>query len=528
MRCLLTLGSGLALLTLVAGSGAAQEPSPSAAPTAAQEPPPSATVDAPPATAAPVPPEDPAAAALRKRISELPSPTSDEERNEYAALSAYYTARGHAPLWRESSGLNAKAPAAVAEIKNAADWGLDPADFTLPDTTAAKTGGGTPEDSASAELGLTLTVLKYARFARGGRIVAPPESLSSQLDRRPQFIKPELVLEGVAGAGDMGAYLRGLHPQHPQFERLRQKYLAARGPAAKKLRTNMEMWRWMPAGMGDLHIEANVPEFMLRVVKSGAVVHTERIVAGETGKQTAIFSRPMRHIVLRPKWRVPESIKVRELWPSLRRGGGYMRAYGLELETKDGRPLDWRAIDWMKADIRDYEVVQPPGRKSVLGVVKFSFPSQHTIYMHDTPDLWMFNRGRRTLSHGCLRLRDPVKVAEIILGAEKGWDRAKIDELIKSGPLNNEIALDRTTRMHLMYFTAWVDDAGTLKSFPDVYGHERRVTQALDGKWTEIAKGPDHLAPVKPDFSRPVRAARRVPKEQSAGDILNSALGGIF
>ena len=67
-----------------------------------------------------------------------------------------------------------------------------------------------------------------------------------------------------------------------------------------------------------------------------------------------------------------------------------MRQYGLEVETKDGKPLDWRTMDWSKADIRNYEVVQPPGRKSVLGVVKFSFPSQHTIFMHDTPDKWMF------------------------------------------------------------------------------------------------------------------------------------------
>ncbi len=126
-----------------------------------------------------------------------------------------------------------------------------------------------------------------------------------------------------------------------------------------------------------------------------------------------------------------------------------MRQYGLEVETKDGKPLDYRTMDWPKTDIRNYEVVQPPGRKSVLGVVKFSFPSQHTIFMHDTPDKWMFNSAQRTLSHGCLGLRNPVRMAELILAEDKGWDAGKIAELIRSGPLNNEVVMDKKIRMHI-------------------------------------------------------------------------------
>jgi murein L,D-transpeptidase YcbB/YkuD len=372
-------------------------------------------------------------------------------------------------------------------------------------------------------------VLEYARFARGGRIISPPELLNSHLDRRPQLVKPDEVLNGVASAEDAGAYLSGLNPRHPQFERLRQKYLASRkGSAeARKLLANMEMWRWMAADMGDLYVLANVPEFMLRVVKGGAVVWSERIVAGETGKQTSIFTRRLKHIVFRPMWRVPESIKVRELWPSLRHGGGLMRQYGLEIETKDGRRLDWRSIDWSKADIRDYEVVQPPGAKSVMGLVKFSFPSQHTIFMHDTPDKWMFNAAQRTLSHGCLRVRNPLRLAEVLLAEDKGWDGAKIAELARSGPLNNEVAIERAIPIHLVYFTAWVDDGGRLQSFRDVYGHERRVTQALEGRWTEIDKGRDHLAPVEPvAASAPV--AQRTPKEKTFVDQLSEVISGGF
>ena len=103
-----------------------------------------------------------------------------------------------------------------------------------------------------------------------------------------------------------------------------------------------------------------------------------------------------------------------ELWPNLIRGGGMMRQYALQIQTKDGNNVDYRKINWATTDIRNYEVIQPPGPKSVLGHVKFSFPSQHTIYMHDTPDKWMFRPAQRTLSHGCLRV--PVPDAASIFG----------------------------------------------------------------------------------------------------------------
>jgi murein L,D-transpeptidase YcbB/YkuD len=487
-------------------------------------------------------PADPVAAALQKKISGLPAEGSDEEIKERSALAELYSVRGFAPLWVTSKGLTEKGAGAVLEIKGADAWGLEASAFTLPELGAQNEGASDvpPDAAADAELTLSLAVLKYARFARGGRIMKPVEDLNSHLDRVPQLIEPKEVMEGAVAATDMAAYLRGLHPQQPQFELLRQKYLASRGGVqeggklgpmkadSKKLIANMEMWRWMWPNMGDLYVLANVPEFMLHVVKDGKVVFTEKIVAGEVGKQTSIFTRTLKHIVFRPKWRVPESIKVKELWPSLLRGGGLMKQYGLEVETKDGKPRDWRTMDWANEDIRNYEVLQAPGRKSVLGVVKFSFPSQHTIYMHDTPDRYMFAASQRTLSHGCLRLRNPVKLAELLLSEDKGWSATKIDDLIKNGPLNNEIAIERKIPMHIAYFTAWVDEQGKLQTYRDVYGHEKRVGQALEGKWDQIAKGADHLAPVEPDKSAPARVAQTKPKQESFFDALSSAIGGGF
>jgi len=486
-----------------------------------------------PAVAAP---ETPLGSAIKARLEAVPDDGSDQDKKERAALIAFYASRGQAPVWVDDKGFNGDATGVIATFDTAGDWGLDPADFTAPKIAAAD--ALSPEAQATAEVDLSREVLKYARHARGGRIMSPAEQLNSNLDRKPQLLDPAAVLAGMAAAPDKAAYLVGTHPQHPQFQRLREKYAAAiaktggkPNAAAKKIRANMEMWRWMHDDLGHVHLMANVPSYMIDVVKDGKTIHSERIVVGETGKQSSIFTRPLKSITFRPMWRVPESIKVNELWPSMLRGGGLMRQYGLEVETKDGRRLDWRTMDWRTLDIRKYEVVQPAGSKSVMGYVKFSFPSQHTIFMHDTPDKWMFNSKQRTLSHGCLRLRNPLKVAEIILAEDKGWDAVKIDDLAKRGPMNNEIAIDDKIKMHIAYFTAWVDDAGTLKTASDIYGHEKRVTQALDGTWDQIAKGRDHLAPVIPDKAqleaKPVKqASSRAGK--SANDNFMSSFGGGF
>ena len=481
--------------------------------------------------------------ALRALLATAPAGIAEKELADQTALTGFYAARNGSGIWVTDSGFTPKARALVKEIRNADAYGLDAKDFRLPDVPDTDTAAPTVEAAAAAELQLSGAALKYARFARGGRIADPAAELNTNLDRRPQWIEPKDLLERLAGSEEPDAVLRSLHPKHPQFEKLRQLYVASMpkpgaplSAAAKRLRANMEMWRWMPDDMGAMHVFNNIPEFMQYVYKDGQVIRSEKIVAGMLDKQSSIFSRPLKYVVLRPQWRVPESIKVNELWPSLIRGGGLMRQYDLQLESKDGQPLDWHKIDWSKVDIRNYEVTQASGPKSVLGHVKFSFPSQHTIYMHDTPDKWMFRSSQRTLSHGCLRVQKPMELAEIILNEDKGWDKAKVAELDRSGPMNNEIAIDKKIPVHLVYFTAWVNDDGCLKIFGDIYGHEKRVTQALDGDWKKINKGRDHLAPVATNFNpaavaarQPAPANRMMPrsaqKSATLGDIIGDAFG---
>lgn len=493
------------------------------------------------------------AAAVKQAVeSDVSKSTDEHTKIEGDTMAAFYHARAYAPLWVGESGPMQQANDIVAVLRDANAYGLEASDFAVPAFEAA---GTDPAALATAEVRLTRAALLYARHARGGRITEPAEMLNSNLDRKPQLLDPRDVLAGLA-ASTPAAYLISTHPKHPQFEKLRQAFLTAGGgkaaaaaydgkaasaahdgkkalsAGAKRLRANMEEWRWMHDDMGELYVLNNIPEFMQYVYKDGKVIRKERIVAGMIDKQSSIFTRNLKYVVLRPKWRVPESIMVHELWPSLLKGGGLMRQYGLQIETKDGKVLDWRTIDWSKDDIRNYYVMQPPGGKSVLGVVKFSFPSQHTIFMHDTPDRWMFRQAQRTLSHGCLRVKNPVELAEIILGYDKGWDKARIAEFIRSGPFNNEVAMEKRIPIHLTYFTAWVEDDGKVRAFPDIYGHERRITQALDGDWDKINKGRNHLAPPQPNFN-PKAVASSAPSRQkrearSTGDIISDMFGLSF
>lgn len=254
-----------------------------------------------------------------------------------------------------------------------------------------------------------------------------------------------------------------------------------------QLLANMEEWRWMPDDLGNFYVMVNVPEFKVRVVKDDQIVYEERIVTGSVNRQTPIFSDSMRTIVFQPRWNVPDSIKIKELLPGLRAGGNPLRRQGLVME-RNGRRVDAQNINWYRSDIRYYSVYQPPGGRNALGVVKFLFPNSHAVYLHDTPSKSLFNASVRAFSHGCMRVRNPVTMAEIILDHDKGWDKAKVDDLVTKGPEENAIQLDHPIPVYITYFTARANKDGDIESFNDIYGHEKRITLALQGRWNEIDK----------------------------------------
>lgn len=270
-------------------------------------------------------------------------------------------------------------------------------------------------------------------------------------------------------------------------------------PSPERILANMEMWRWMPDDLGGFHVWVNIPEYLVRVVKDGEIIHEERIIVGELNNQTPMFSDVLETIYFNPRWHVPQSIKVLELYPSLARGGGSFQRQGLRL-MRNGKYVDPYSVDWSRADIRNYDVYQPSGPGNALGIVKFTFPNKHAVYLHDTPTKNLFNAEVRTFSHGCMRVRNPMRLAEVLLEQDKGWTPDQVHESQQSDPDEVAVKIETKIPVHITYFTALVGQDGTERIVKDVYGHEQRVKLALAGKFDQIAKGRDHLAPVK--FSR--------------------------
>ncbi len=505
----------------------AAQPTPEAASSAATDTPvPSAE---PVETAAPNVPPSVFSLDVAAAVERLGSKAQIDKRDRTGLLAAYATRRGE-PIWVGRKGPSSEAVKLAAEIRNADAWGLKASAFDVPKVDKASAGAvdAAIEALADTEVRLSLAALKYARHARGGRV--EPTALTPFLDRKSQAYDPASVLAQIAIAADPGDYLRGLHPKHPQFASLRQKYLALKkgdvvdSPApepvegkgarraakvvvpdqplsAQRLLANMEQWRWMPDDLGQFHVWVNVPEYLIRVISNGRVIHTERVVVGKLDTQTPIFSDEMEQVIFHPFWGVPESIKTNEIHPSLKGNGSVLAKHNLRIQS-GGRDIDPKSIDWTKTDIRKFHVYQPPGSDNVLGVVKFRFPNKHDVYMHDTPSKSLFKTAVRTFSHGCMRVQDPVKLAELLLAEDKKMAPEKVRGFTqKEAPENNQINLSRRIPVHVTYFTASVDPGGKVSTFKDVYGHEERVSLGLDGKMHLIqpvpeVKGPGAAEPV--------------------------------
>ena len=579
-----------------------------------------------------LPPADPVVASIRAKLSELGKRVNQEEA---AALASYYGEVTGAPLWASTSGLTEKGKAVVAEIGRADNWGLPASAFDVPSPAAQNL---TPEAAADTELQVAIAVLKYARYARGGRI--NPSSISQLMDQQPTLVPPKTVLSEIAAASQPDEYLTSLHPQHPQFQALRQMLIKLRGgeekeevqeedpalavqlPAGRLLRPgmndpqvgllrqrlkmpaedpadenvyddalvravrdfqrdknltpdglvgngtrqvlnggprpvaqsndskieriliNMERWRWVPPDLGEFHVWDNVPEFLTRIVKNGQVIHTDEIIVGQPSWPTPVFSADMKTVVFRPSWGVPDGIKMKELAPLLRKssggagffgifGGGYsaqavLDAYDLRAYA-NGRQIDPNTINWSSVDIRRFSFQQPPGPKNVLGEVKFLFPNSHDVYMHDTPERNLFGKSFRALSHGCMRVHEPRRLAEVLLAEDKGWSPSKVQSMFASG---GEVALSRHIPVHITYMTARVDENGKLQTYGDFYGLDSRTAAALTGKsirFDQPSYRDDAVASTE-DLSggQPQQYTRRKKKQSQGPQSLADAISGLF
>jgi murein L,D-transpeptidase YcbB/YkuD len=242
-------------------------------------------------------------------------------------------------------------------------------------------------------------------------------------------------------------------------------------PVEQRIRTlelNLERWRWLPDPMPDRYVLVNVPDFRLDVIENGKAVLGMRVVVGEPDNRTPIFANDMTHVVFSPYWNVPAGIAKNETIPRAVNDPGFLARNNMEVVTASGAVVDPHSIDWSNAS--GVRIRQRPGSGNALGGVKFMFPNNFNVYLHDTNATKLFERLERSLSHGCVRVEEPHKLAQYVLSDQPEWTPEAIDAAMKSGQ-EKHVKLNNQIPVYIVYLTAWVHDGG-VRFLKDLYGHD--------------------------------------------------------
>ena len=252
-----------------------------------------------------------------------------------------------------------------------------------------------------------------------------------------------------------------------------------------QIELNLDRYRWLPAEFEDRYVLVNIPDFRLRAYNGGREVFEQRVIVGdEYQNATPVFADSMTYVVFRPEWNVPSRILVNEMLPKLRDDIYDLASRGFEVVDTEGDSLvqDPSSIDWDDEDTTElrYRVRQRSGESNSLGLVKFMFPNRFNIYLHDTPARKLFDRPVRTLSHGCVRVEDPVQLADFVLDGQGDWDEGKIRAAMEDpkAARGRTVSLERPVPVYLIYLTAFVRD-GELHFRNDPYGKDRRALARL-------------------------------------------------
>jgi L,D-transpeptidase YcbB len=529
-----------------APAASAQDQTPAAVATPAAASPSDAAATAPPA-----PVVADGNAAIAEQLRDLTNGKFDRivgGKKERAAVDAFYSARDYAPLWMTDGKPNARADAAIAYLGHVDADGLEPADYPVPNFASLSD----PAALAEAELRLTASVVNYAHHAQVGRVHWTRVSGDISYDQKPPA--PADVLAVVANASDVAAALDAYEPHHPAYLALKAKLAELRGgngddhksfiPGGPVLKVgmtddrvpalrarlgvdgdgtaydkilsdavkafqqahsekptglltaqtvaalngrrpdrpidtiivNMERWRWAPHELGKNYVIVNLPDFTLRVFENEHQVWMTKIVDGKPEMPTPIMTAEMKYITVNPTWNVPPSIVAREYMPALQQDPTVLERMGLRVSTNPDGTV---------------HISQPPGDANALGRLRFNFPNKFLVYQHDTPNKNLFALDRRALSHGCMRVQDPVKYAEVLLSIVRpgeGYTEERIRRMFAQGEV--DIQFPKYLPVHITYQTAFVDDAGKLEFRDDVYGRDKVLLAILKSDERKVADTP--------------------------------------
>lgn len=410
---------------------------------------------------------------------------------------------------RIAAYVNAQRRGQVSPSSVSRDWAYWPAPYDA----ATELAKARAEDRLSAFLGETPPPdQRYGRLVGERRRLAalvaaggwPGISVGRPLrggavDARIGQLRARLAAEGflVAPAAQPDVFDTGLEAALGQFQEAHGltpdgvvggRTLAALNVTAQarldQIDLNLERWRWLPRRLSPDRIEVNVADARADVFENGAMALSMRVVVGDKTHRTPLFASSMAAVVFNPPWNVPASIAAKELYPKERARPGYLARNRFSLV--------------------DGHLQQAPGAGNALGRLKFDFDSPFGVYLHDTPSKSAFSRDDRFLSHGCIRLQAPDQLAQRLLEGQ-GWSAAQIEAALGAGQ-TRRVELTEQTPLYVVYFTAFVDDAGRLNFRDDPYGWDGLLAGALRRE-ASISPGVRHgdrlLAEVGPGYDWP-------------------------
>ncbi|MHB8053995.1 MAG: L,D-transpeptidase family protein [Candidatus Aminicenantales bacterium] len=251
----------------------------------------------------------------------------------------------------------------------------------------------------------------------------------------------------------------------------------------EQIKANLERWRWLPSDFGKRYVLVNIASFTLDVIENERSVLSMPVIVGRDYRETPVFGAEMTYLVLNPNWTVPPKLAVEDILQRVLKDPEYLATKKIRVYsdwTDKAVEVDPATIDWsiLSATRFPYMLRQDPSPANSLGRIAFMLPNTYSVYLHDTPERWLFERAERSFSSGCIRLADPIALADYLLSGQKGWDHQGIMEAIGKG-VKLIVRLSRPIPVFLVYLTAWVDDRGIMHLQRDVYNRDAPLIRAL-------------------------------------------------
>ena len=245
-----------------------------------------------------------------------------------------------------------------------------------------------------------------------------------------------------------------------------------------QIRVNLERGRWvLDEIQGDL-VLVDIAGFELRYYEASREVWRTRVQVGRPYRRTPVFRSAIRYVEVNPTWTVPPGILRRDILPKLREDPGYLASKQMRIFDTSGREVDPNSVDWSQERF-PYRFVQDPGPANALGRIKFMFPNSHFVFLHDTPSRALFERNDRTFSSGCIRVQDPLELADLLFDDSEEWDRSRFEAFIESRE-TRAVTLPEPVTVVLLYWTVDTPPDGSVHFKRDPYDRDRMLLEALD------------------------------------------------